>query len=95
MVNSLSLLFHSIRFRLALWFVLILALLLAVFSGLLFYMQIQELRAETCGFTSHVRRIGAPVAADSSAARHASTACMASRGETSAGFRPSVIQRTK
>ncbi|HNE70220.1 MAG TPA: ATP-binding protein [Anaerolineales bacterium] len=46
-VNSLSLLFHSIRFRLALWFVLILALLLAVFSGLLFYMQIQELRAET------------------------------------------------
>ena len=45
--RSISLLFHSIRFRLALWFVFILAVLLVVFSGLLLYMQVQELRAET------------------------------------------------
>ncbi len=38
---------HSIRFRLALWFVFILAILLIGFSGMLFYMQIQELQAET------------------------------------------------
>ena len=43
----MNLIFHSIRFRLALWFVFILAILLIGFSGMLFYMQIQELRAET------------------------------------------------
>jgi signal transduction histidine kinase len=42
-----NLILHSIRFRLALWFVFILAILLIGFSGMLFYMQIQELRAET------------------------------------------------
>lgn len=45
--NRTNLIFHSIRFRLALWFVFILTILLIVFSGLLFYIQIQELRAET------------------------------------------------
>ncbi len=45
--NRLSLILHSIRFRLALWFVFILAILLISFSGMLFYIQIQELRAET------------------------------------------------
>ena len=45
--NRINTLLHSIRFRLALWFVLILAILLIGFSGLLFYMQIQELQAET------------------------------------------------
>lgn len=45
--NRINLILHSIRFRLALWFVFILAVLLIVFSSLLFYMQIQELRAET------------------------------------------------
>lgn len=45
--KRLNLILHSIRFRLALWFVFILAILLIGFSGMLFYMQIQELRAET------------------------------------------------
>jgi heavy metal sensor kinase len=45
--NRINLIFHSIRFRLALWFVFILAILLIGFSGMLFYMQIQELQAET------------------------------------------------
>lgn len=46
-MNRLNLLLHSIRFRLALWFVFILALLLIGFSSLLYYMQMQELRVET------------------------------------------------
>ena len=45
--NRLNPILHSIRFRLALWFVFILAILLMGFSGMLFYIQIQELRAET------------------------------------------------
>ena len=45
--NRINLILHSIRFRLALWFVFILAILLIGFSGMLFYMQIQELQAET------------------------------------------------
>lgn len=45
--NRINLILHSIRFRLALWFVLILAILLIGFSGMLFYMQTQELRAES------------------------------------------------
>jgi heavy metal sensor kinase len=45
--NRLNLILHSIRFRLALWFVFILAILLMGFSGMLFYMQIRELRSET------------------------------------------------
>ena len=44
--RSVNLILHSIRFRLALWFVFILAIILVGFSGMLFYMQIQELRAE-------------------------------------------------
>jgi signal transduction histidine kinase len=43
----MRLVLHSIRFRLALWFVFILAIILVVFSGILFYMQIRELRDET------------------------------------------------
>jgi heavy metal sensor kinase len=46
-LNRVNLILHSIRFRLALWFVFILAILLIGFSGMLYYMQIQELRAET------------------------------------------------
>jgi heavy metal sensor kinase len=45
--SRLDLLFHSIRFRLILWFVLILSLVLAVFSALLLYSRVRELRAET------------------------------------------------
>jgi signal transduction histidine kinase len=45
--SGINRIIHSIRFRLALWFVFILAILLFAFSGLLYYMQIQELRAET------------------------------------------------
>jgi len=45
--NRINPLLLSIRFRLTLWFVFILAIILIGFSGLLFYMQIQELRAET------------------------------------------------
>lgn len=45
--NRINLILHSIRFRLALWFVFILAILLIGFSGMLFYMQRRELQAET------------------------------------------------
>lgn len=45
--NRINPLLLSIRFRLTLWFVFILAIILISFSGLLFYMQIQELQAET------------------------------------------------
>lgn len=45
--TRMNLIFHSIRFRLTLWFVFILAVLLIGFSGILFYIQIQELQAET------------------------------------------------
>jgi signal transduction histidine kinase len=45
--NRINLILHSIRFRLALWFVFILAILLIGFSGMLFYMQTRELRDET------------------------------------------------
>jgi signal transduction histidine kinase len=43
----IDLLIHSIRFRLVLWFVLILGAVLVLFSGLLFTARIRELRAET------------------------------------------------
>ena len=45
--SRLNLILHSIRFRLALWFVFFLTILLISFSGLLYYMQIRELQAET------------------------------------------------
>ncbi len=45
--QRLNLIIHSIRFRLALWFVFILGILLVGFSGMLYYMQVRELRAET------------------------------------------------
>jgi len=47
MLSNIKLLLHSIRFRLALWFVFILAILLTAFSGMLYYMQVQQLQAET------------------------------------------------
>lgn len=47
LLQHLNWILHSIRFRLALWFVFILGILLIGFSGLLYYMQILELRAET------------------------------------------------
>jgi len=45
--NNLNLILHSIRFRLALWFVFILAIILISFSGILFYTRTRELRDET------------------------------------------------
>jgi len=45
--NNVNLILHSIRFRLALWFVFILAILLIGFSSILFYTRTQELRDET------------------------------------------------
>ena len=41
--------FHSIRFRLTLWFVLILAIVLALFSTFIFWVQTRELRADANG----------------------------------------------
>jgi heavy metal sensor kinase len=41
--------FHSIRFRLTLWFVLILALVLAVFSGFIYFTQTRDLRIDAVG----------------------------------------------
>lgn len=43
---KLTLLTHSIRLRLALWFVFILALILVIFSGLVYLSLLRELRAE-------------------------------------------------
>jgi len=43
---KLTLLIHSIRLRLALWFVFILALILIIFSGLVYISLARELRAE-------------------------------------------------
>lgn len=45
--SRINLVLHSIRFRLALWFVFILAILLTAFSGMLYYMQVSQLQAET------------------------------------------------
>ena len=47
MLSNLKTILHSIRFRLALWFVFILAILLTAFSGMLYYMQVKQLQAET------------------------------------------------
>jgi len=46
LLSRIDLLFHSIRFRLVLWFILILSVVLILFSILLIYARIQELRAE-------------------------------------------------
>ncbi len=45
--QRLLLILHSIRFRLALWFVFILGMLLVGFSAMVYYMRIHELQAET------------------------------------------------
>jgi heavy metal sensor kinase len=47
LLSRINLLLHSIRFRLALWFVFILGILLVGFSSMLFYMQKRELQDET------------------------------------------------
>ncbi len=41
--------FHSIRFRLVLWFVLILGVVMVVFSGFIYYRQAQDLRSIALG----------------------------------------------
>ncbi len=46
---KLSQLVHSIRFRLAMWFVFILALVLASFSALIYFTQMREMRNEVIG----------------------------------------------
>ncbi len=46
-LRRLNLILNSIRFRLALWFVFILAIILIGFSALVYYMQIRELRVES------------------------------------------------
>jgi heavy metal sensor kinase len=40
---------HSIRFRITLWFVFILAIVLAAFSGLIYYDQARDLQADSVG----------------------------------------------
>lgn len=44
--NRLSSFFHSVRFRLTVWFVVILAIVLAVFSTFIYYRQAIDLRAD-------------------------------------------------
>lgn len=46
-LTRVDLLFHSIRLRLALWFVFILGLILIIFSSLVYVSQVRELRAES------------------------------------------------
>lgn len=43
--QSLEQLFHSIRFRLVLWFVLILGVVMVVFSGFIYWRQVQDIRS--------------------------------------------------
>lgn len=45
--QRVNLIFHSIRLRLALWFVFILGLVLVTFSGLVYWSRIRELQAES------------------------------------------------
>src|SRR5258707_3802819 len=42
-------LFHSIRFRLTLWFVLILAVVLSIFSTLIYFVQARDLQVAEIG----------------------------------------------
>ena len=65
---------HSIRFRLALWFVFILALILAAFSTLIYLTQLHEMQTETVGLlenkleaTLYLLRRGGPVALENAA----------------------------
>jgi signal transduction histidine kinase len=47
--RSLTLFFHSIRFRLALWFVLILGVVMVTFSGFVYWRQAQDVRSIALG----------------------------------------------
>ncbi|MCL4528610.1 MAG: ATP-binding protein [Chloroflexi bacterium] len=47
--NSLALFYHSIRFRLTLWFVLILAFVLAAFSAFIYFAQARDLQIDEVG----------------------------------------------
>jgi heavy metal sensor kinase len=47
--NGLTSFFHSIRFRLTLWFVLILAFVLAVFSAFIYFAQARDLQIDQVG----------------------------------------------
>ncbi len=49
MGNGVLSFFHSIRFRLTLWFVLILAFVLAVFSAFIYYTQSRDLQVDEVG----------------------------------------------
>jgi signal transduction histidine kinase len=48
-INRLSSFLHSVRFKLTMWFVLILAILLAVFSIFIYYAQARDLRSDAVG----------------------------------------------
>ena len=41
---------HSIRFRITLWFVFILAVVLTVFSGFIYFNQARDLRGDSVGY---------------------------------------------
>ncbi len=47
--QSLDLFTHSIRFRLVLWFVLILGAVMALFSGFVYWRQAQDIRSIALG----------------------------------------------
>lgn len=47
--NSLTLFIHSIRFRLTLWFILILAFVLAAFSAFIYFAQARDLQIDEVG----------------------------------------------
>jgi len=58
-LNRLTLLFSSIRFRLALWFVFILGIVVVAFSAFIYIRQVQELRAAAIGrLEIKARRLG-------------------------------------
>jgi heavy metal sensor kinase len=59
LLNRLLILVHSIRFRLALWFVLILGIVLVAFSSIIYYRQVRDLREIAVGrLELKMRRLG-------------------------------------
>ena len=58
-MKRLSLFFRSIRFRLALWFVVILGIVIVAFSAFIYYRQVQDLQAAAIGrLEIKTRRLG-------------------------------------
>ncbi|HEX9091007.1 MAG TPA: hypothetical protein VF831_05925, partial [Anaerolineales bacterium] len=47
--QSMEAFFHSIRFWLVLWFVVILGVVMAIFSGFIYWRQAQDIRAIAMG----------------------------------------------